>query len=74
MQLNLVSYNIHGLNDQATLGALQHYIQGLQPKVDILMLQEHKLKNLQDQQLGRRLWRGALTWCLDATIGYNNAP
>jgi hypothetical protein len=26
------------------------------------------------QQLERKLWRGAKTWCLEATAGYNNAP
>ena len=45
-----------------------------QPEIDILMLQEHKLRNLQAHQLERKLWRGAKNWCLEATAGYNNAP
>ena len=36
------------------------------------MLQEHKLHNTQAQQLGNKLWRGAKTWCLEATLGCNN--
>jgi exonuclease III len=74
MQLTILSYNIRGLNDPGAVGALQHYVKGLQLGVDIFMLQEHKLRNSQAQQLGRRLWRGAKTWCLEATVGYNNAP
>jgi exonuclease III len=74
MQLNIMSYNDHGLNNQGVIGTLQHYIQGLQPKIDILILQEHKLRTLQAQQLRRRLWRGVKTWCLEAIAGYNNAP
>jgi exonuclease III len=74
MQLNLLSYNVRGLNDLAAVNALQHYVHSLQPKIDILMIQEYKLCNSQALQLGKRLWKGATTWCLEATVGYNNAP
>jgi exonuclease III len=74
MNLNLISYNVRGLNDQMALDTLHHYLHGIMPKIDILMLQEHKLRNTQALQLGAKLWRGATMWCLDATVGYNNGP
>jgi hypothetical protein len=74
MNLNIISYNVRGLNDQMATDTLQHYLHILRPKPDIIMLQEHKLRNLQAQELGSKLWRGATTWCLEATMGYNNGP
>jgi hypothetical protein len=38
------------------------------------MLQEHKFRSTQAQQLRNKLWRGTQTWCLEATMGYNNNP
>jgi hypothetical protein len=42
-----ISFLIRRLNDNEAVGKLQHYVKGIQPRVDILMLQEHKLWNTQ---------------------------
>ena len=43
MQLKLLSFNVRGLNDKASVALLQHYIRAV-PALDILLLQEHQLR------------------------------
>jgi endonuclease/exonuclease/phosphatase family metal-dependent hydrolase len=72
MKLSILSYNVQGLNDGDIILALRQYIQGLRPRPDIILLQEHKLRGLSPQQVGSRLWQQVHTWCVEALVGYNH--
>jgi hypothetical protein len=43
-KLHLLSYNIKGLNEEEEVRKLSQYILGIFPRVDVMFLQEHKLK------------------------------
>lgn len=72
MNLNLLSLNVRGLNAPASISQTQHNIRSQQP-LDIVLLQEHKLRGTSARHLEKRLWPKAAAWCIDATDGYNNA-
>lgn len=73
MKLNLLTFNVHGLNDPVSIPKLKHYLSA-SPQVDILLLQEHKLRLQVAQELGAKLWKGVETWILDACPGYGHLP
>ena len=71
MILKLLSFNVRGLNYPSAVRLLKHYIESIL-RLDILFLQEHKLKRQQYNDLGRYLWNSTRTWSFEASQGYNN--
>lgn len=70
MKLNFLSFNVRGLNNDLAIDSLQAYVQDHRPELDILALQEHKLKRESLHQLGTRIWRPAIFGGLKASMGY----
>jgi hypothetical protein len=54
MQLTLRSMNVKGLNDHSKIKRLQSYFQFADPKIDCLLIQEHKLIGDKAAELGRQ--------------------
>jgi hypothetical protein len=73
MKLNLLTFNVRGLNEDAAMDSLKVYIQDFRPKLDILAIQEHKLRGDALQRLGTWLWRSATFWGLEASLGYGHS-
>jgi exonuclease III len=73
MKINLLSFNVRGLYDLASIPTLKHYLSA-SPQIDIILLQEHKLRLQAAQELGAKLWKDGTAWTLDASPGYGNLP
>ena len=72
MKLNLITLNVRGLNDPAKITRLRNYLQGLQPILDIIMIQEHKLKLTKAEGLGSSLMINFGYFYMDAIRGYGH--
>ena len=70
MKFNILWYNVRGLNEPSSIATLRQYIQQQHPSLDLLCLQETKLRHDAAQRLGRSLWRRAQCWSYEASAGY----
>ena len=41
---------------------------------DMLVIQEHKMRNNKVQQFGSQLWKHVTTWYQEMLLDYNNSP
>jgi exonuclease III len=73
MKLNLLTFNVHNLNEDAAVDSLRGYIQDYKPKLDIIAIQEHKMHGEALQRLGTRFWRSTTFWGLEASLGYGHS-
>lgn len=71
MNLKILTFNVRGLNDKASLAMLQHYVRAV-PALDVLLIQEHKLRRDAAVTLGTRLWQQAGVWTREDSPGYNH--
>jgi exonuclease III len=69
MNFKLLSFNVRGLNEDSSIPILRNYISSI-PVLDVLCVQEHKLRGAAVDQLGRKLWPQAKCWSIEATPGY----
>lgn len=60
MKIKLITQNIRGLNDPLAIDNLRNYIQ--KNPIDMLFLQEHKLRGTNAANLGRQIWKRATTF------------
>lgn len=74
MKLNLLTINIRGLNDPIAVDVLQGYIRDCNPSLDIVLVQEHKLRGPPLQHIGHRLWGAATVLSADAAARYGHDP
>lgn len=74
MKLNLLSFNVRGLNLDSAVDTMKTYIQNCRPALDIVTLQEHKVRGAPLHSLGDRLWRQATAFPTEATAGYGHDP
>lgn len=65
MKMQILSHNIRGLNDPKNIYMERRFINSLVPKVDIIMIQEHKLRGKMLDNLGPRLMGGCTSWILE---------
>jgi exonuclease III len=72
MELRIISHNVKGLNNLATTQKLWLYYKDQFPSLDILLLQEHKLRGEKAKCLGSQLCRNSKSWFTEATLGYSN--
>lgn len=74
MKLNLLSFNVRGLNDDSAVELMRSYLTNSQPSLDFVALQEHKICGSGTTRLGDRLWRGSQSFVLEALVGYGHDP
>jgi exonuclease III len=70
MNFKAVSINVCRLNDHALVLILKNYLDTI-ASLDVLCIQEHKLRNSAAASLGQHLWPQAQGWCLEASSGYD---
>ena len=69
MKWNIITHNIWGLNDPENIAKERGFLNSLTPKVDIVMIQEYKLRGKILENLGSRLMSGCASWILEAAPG-----
>jgi len=69
MKLKLLSHNVRGLNNPAAVENFRHYL--VRNPVDLLFIQEHKLRALGASRLGKTLWKRATYFFTEVEPGYN---
>lgn len=69
MKIKILTHNVRGLNDPLAVANLRTYIQ--RNPVDVLFIQEHKLRGNSIANLGRQVWKRAKTFFTEAEPGYN---
>jgi exonuclease III len=74
MKLNLLTFNSRGLNKEIAVASLHQYIQQFQPRLDIVAIQEHKLRGDAFNRLSQKLWRNAMAIGTEASPGYGHNP
>jgi exonuclease III len=72
MILKIISFNVRGLNDTASIPTLRNYVESI-PSLDVLCLHETKLLGQTAASLGQRLWQSAQCWSIEASAGYAKA-
>jgi exonuclease III len=73
MRLNLLTFNARGFNDEAAIDSLHRYLHNFQPRLDIVAIQEHKLRRDAFTRLDHRIWCGAEFFGGEASPGYGHA-
>jgi hypothetical protein len=71
MNLKLVTFKVRGLNHLTSVPTLQNYISSISA-LDVLCIQETKLRGASAASLGHRLWPQAQCWSVEASQGYAN--
>ena len=69
MKRNIITHNIQGLNDLERIARERCFIKSLTPKVEVVMIQEHKLRGKSMENLGNKLMPGCASWVLEAAPG-----
>ena len=69
MKWNIITHNIRGLNDPESISKERCFLTNLTPKVDVVMIQEHKLRGKSMKNLGNKLMPGCASWILEAASG-----
>ncbi|KAG0594798.1 hypothetical protein M758_UG110700 [Ceratodon purpureus] len=70
MNLNLMTLNARGLNDPGKIDKLRLYMGSTKPTIDVLLVQEHKLRGQKAAELGRLIDRNAIFFYNEAEPGY----
>ena len=69
MKWNIITHNIRGLNDPDNIAKEQCFLKSLTPRIDVVMIQEHKLRGRALENLGSRLMPRYASWILEAAPG-----
>ena len=69
MKWNIITHNIRGLNDPESITKERCFLTNFTPKVDVVLIQEHKLRGKSMKNLGNRLLPGCGSWILEAAPG-----
>ena len=69
MKWNFITHNIRGLNDPDNIAKERSFLMSLTPRLDVVMIQEHKLRGRTLENLGTRLMPGYASWILEAAPG-----
>jgi exonuclease III len=73
MNFKLVSFNVRGVNAPAAVPTLRNYVASIL-SLDVLGLQEHKLRGRLAATLDKRLWPQAQCWYIEASNGPTGTP
>ena len=71
MMIKIITFNVRGLNDPKKVDRLRNFFQNSQRGVDVIFLQEHKLRDTKAANLGRTLFPRRKCWVSEADPGYN---
>ena len=66
MKWNIIAHNLRGLNDLESITREKYFLIALTPKVDVIMIQEHKLRGKAIESLGNSLMHGYTSWISEA--------
>lgn len=69
MKWNIITHNIRGLTDPECIAKEKNFLNSLNPKVDIVMIQEHKLRGKAIENIGTKIMLGYASWVLEASPG-----
>ena len=69
MKWNIITHNIRGLNDLDNIAKESCFLKSLTPRIDVVMIQEHKLRGRALENLGTRLMPEYASWILEAALG-----
>ena len=69
MKWNIITHNLSGLNDPKSITRERCFLTSLTPRVDVIIIQEHKLREKAIEDIGRRLMHGYESWILEAVLG-----
>ena len=67
MIIKSISFNVRGLNKPRKIDMLRYYFQGLQGGIDVILIQEHKVRGDKATNLGRKLFPKGKSWTLEAS-------
>lgn len=59
---------MHGLSDLDNIAKEKRFLNSLTPKIDIIMIQQHKLRGMLLEKLGARFLPFCPSWILEATL------
>lgn len=65
MNWNIITHNIRELSDPESIIKDRCFLSALTPRVDVVMIQEHKLRGKAMENLGARLMPGCASWVLE---------
>lgn len=60
MKLCVTSYNLQGLSTREARLHLNHWINNFSPRIDVLYVQEHKIRDHLSKVLQNEIWREAI--------------
>jgi exonuclease III len=72
MKLQTIILNVQGLNRNEAPYLLQNYLKDKLRDLDIICLQEHKLRGAKLLALGEQFWKGTTYLAYDASHAYNH--
>jgi exonuclease III len=72
MKLQLISYNVQGMNNPLAPVQLRLYLQDHIRLLDVLCMQEHKLRGQKFNDFGSQVWRDTLFVGCEASSVYNH--
>jgi exonuclease III len=72
MKVRLITQNVQGLNAPQAPHIIRNFYQEQLHSLDILCLQEHKLRGQRLTDLGHQVWRDASFFPYEASVAYNH--
>jgi exonuclease III len=72
MKLHLISQNVQGLNGPEASQRLRNFYSSYFRHIDVLCLQEHKLRGSKMTDLGPKVWKHAHFFGCEASAGYRH--
>ena len=67
-----MTFNVKGLNDPKQIDRVRQYLEFVKPRPNIIIIQEHKLRNVRAHNLGSRLLKDASYFLNEEESGYNH--
>lgn len=89
MKLVILAHYVRGLNDPHKIARERYYLNSMSPKVDVMLIQEHKMRGMALHTLGnksndcdhaiskveRQIWNELLSTCqIHDSFVYEEAP
>ena len=69
MKLNLISHNVQGLNSDVAIDQMRLFYSSKFHSLDMLCVQEHKLRGWTTTEIGFKLWRQTEFFGCEASKG-----
>jgi exonuclease III len=72
MKGTVITHNVQGLNGDLAIDLLRNYYRNHLGDLEVLCIQEHKLRGNKLLLLKDRVWPGAKCFEVEAEVAYNN--